>query len=114
MNKDTIAAKLHESLVNRASKKVERGKTDFYAYPLIGSLAVGLTVGMGKDKDNFFSELDQAIADEVGGQVYAIRSHTDNGLSDGRNRVRASRAPIKGQVDRQVVIRAASPRTQSK
>lgn len=113
MNKETIRSKLHASMVERAVNKIEAGQNDFPAYPTLGRIAVGLVVGIGEKSDPFYSQVNQAIVEQKPSQIYAIRSETGSGLTDGRTRVRASVAPIKDRTGGEVVLRAVSPRTQT-
>jgi hypothetical protein len=113
MNKETIRSKLHTSMVERAVSKIEAGKNDFPAYPTLGRIAVGLVVGIGEKSDPFYNQVNQAIVESKLSQVYAVRSETGSGLTDGRTRVRANVAPIKDRTDGKVILRAISPRTQT-
>lgn len=113
MNKDTIRSKLHSLMVERAVGKIEAGKDDFPAYPILGRIAVGLVVGLGNESDQFYNQVNQAIVEKKPSQVYAISSDTGSGYSDGRTHVRANVAPIEARTGDNVVIRAISPRTQN-
>lgn len=113
MNKETIRSRLHASMVERALGKIEAGKDDFPAYPIIGRIAVGFVVGLGVKSDNFYNQVNQAIVEEKPSQVYAISSDHGSGYSDGRAHVRANVAPIEARTGDNVVIRAISPRTQT-
>ena len=113
MKKEQIVSKLQDSMVERASKKVEKGERDFLAYPILGKIAVSLVVGIGNKSDMFYNQVNQAIVENSPSQVYAIRSDTGSGESDGRNRVRANMDVIEPRAGDKVVIRAISPRTQT-
>jgi hypothetical protein len=115
MKKEQIVARLHDSMVERATKKIEAGKEDFPAYPwLLGRLAVSLLVGVGEKSDPFYNQVNQAIVEAAPSRVYAIQSDTGSGGTDGRNRVRANLAPIDVRLGEKVQTRAISPRTQTR
>jgi hypothetical protein len=117
MKKESMTAKLHDAMLNRITRKVENGKQDFTAYPMLGKLAVGLLVGVGEKSDPFYNALNQDIVTSVNSQVYARRGNMGSGTTDSANRVRVipnDLGPVKLGGYEQVVIRAASPRTQSR
>lgn len=118
MNKQTFTDKLYDSMLQRASDKIENGERDFRAYPFLGKIAVGLVVGVGNDSDSFYEKLNQAIVATVPAHIYAIRTDRGSGASDGANRIRnlsdGGTPAISPSLDEMVVTRAVSrPRTQS-
>jgi hypothetical protein len=114
MKKEHIVSKLHDSMVERAATKIEAGKEDFPAYPLLGKIAVSFVVGIGEQSDHFYNQVNQAIVEASPSRVYAISSDTGSGHTDGRNHVRANLAPIEAHSGEIVRTRAISPRTQTR
>lgn len=117
MNKESISAKLHDSMLNRVARKIENGHQDFAAYPALGKLAVGLLVGMGEKSDPFYENLNQDIATTFNSHVYALRGDMGSGVTDSANRVRVTPndlGHIKLRGYESVVVRATPPRTQTR
>jgi hypothetical protein len=114
MKKEHIVSKLHDSMVERATNKIEAGTEDFPAYPLIGKIAVSCVVGIGEKSDQFYGQVNRAIVEASPSRVYAISSDTGSGYSDGRNHVRANVEPIEARAGEKVQTRAISPRTQTR
>lgn len=116
MNKETVVSKLHDVMLNRVSKKIENGESDFTAYPILGKFAVGLLVGLGEKSNSFYDGVNQDIVAKFDSEVYALRGDMGSGETDSSNRVRTvtdNPSPIRLGGYEKVVIRAASPRTQS-
>lgn len=113
MKKEQLVAKLHDSMVDRAAGKIEAGKDDFLAYPLLRKFVVSLVVGIGDKSDDFYNQVNHGIVTKAPSQVYAISSDTGSGYSDGSNRVRANMEPIEVRRGENLAIRATSPRTQT-
>jgi hypothetical protein len=117
MNKESMTAKLHDAMLNRVARKAENGNQDFLAYPVLGKLAVGLLVGVGEKSDAFYNALNDDIVAKVNGQVYALRGDMGNGETDSANRVRVAQndlGPVNLRGYDKVVLRAVSPRTQTR
>lgn len=113
MNKETAVSHYKNLLIARADRKIKAGKEDFYAYPLLGSLALGLVMSDVKDSDAFYNEVNQAIVEKNPSQVYAKSIDTGSGYSHSRNRIRANLKPITLPTDQHVISRATTPRTQT-
>jgi len=117
MNKESITAKLHDSMLHHVARKIENGHEDFAAYPILGKLAVGLVVGIGEKSDPFYNALNQDIATTFNSRVYALRGNMGSGVTDSANRVRVTPndlGPINLRGYEEVVERATPPRTQTR
>jgi hypothetical protein len=113
MNKETISLRLQELMIKRAAHKIEVGKNDFPAYPMLGKIAVSLVVGIGEASDEFYDAVNRTIVAGYSSQIYAVSRDVGNGYTDGRNRIRADLAPIEVRDGEKLRIRAISPRTQT-